>query len=284
MVFLWHYFSHENDDRCCRPAGGAEGAASGPRLEGGTGSRDPGGRRSTRGRNCFHPHGIEAQGQGSSRNPLDASCPRLPSTGARDARTRAAVKAADTSVVVAAFASWHEKHDAARRALDEGVRLDRALFARDLFGAYCGCRRRTAQPGEVARDFLAARFSGELLRLGGQRVTGSFLRALPERGRERRRSLRRARRGNCGCAWGRARYLRSAGAANIRALRRPLPGLIGYPPDRDDLRGRSSGDRRHLGFLAKPQSHSFPHGTPIRIGRHRGSVQPESNDERASGA
>ena len=33
------------------------------------------------------------------------------------------MKAADTSVVIAAFASWHEKHEAARRALDEGLRL-----------------------------------------------------------------------------------------------------------------------------------------------------------------
>jgi hypothetical protein len=30
---------------------------------------------------------------------------------------------ADTSLVVAAFASWHEKHEAARRALDEGLNL-----------------------------------------------------------------------------------------------------------------------------------------------------------------
>lgn len=34
------------------------------------------------------------------------------------------MKAADTSlVVVAAFASWHEQHDATRRVLDGGVRL-----------------------------------------------------------------------------------------------------------------------------------------------------------------
>ena len=33
------------------------------------------------------------------------------------------MKAADTSLVVAAFASWHENHDGARRALDSGLRL-----------------------------------------------------------------------------------------------------------------------------------------------------------------
>lgn len=32
------------------------------------------------------------------------------------------MKAADTSVVVAAFASWHEYHDRARDALDRGLR------------------------------------------------------------------------------------------------------------------------------------------------------------------
>ncbi len=33
------------------------------------------------------------------------------------------MKAADTSVVVAAFASWHETHEPARRALDGGLQL-----------------------------------------------------------------------------------------------------------------------------------------------------------------
>ena len=33
------------------------------------------------------------------------------------------LKAADTSLVVAAFASWHETHEPARRALDGGLRL-----------------------------------------------------------------------------------------------------------------------------------------------------------------
>ena len=33
------------------------------------------------------------------------------------------MRAADTSLVIAAFASWHEAHDVARRALDGGLRL-----------------------------------------------------------------------------------------------------------------------------------------------------------------
>jgi len=33
------------------------------------------------------------------------------------------VRAADTSLVIAAFASWHQTHDLARKALDAGLRL-----------------------------------------------------------------------------------------------------------------------------------------------------------------
>ena len=33
------------------------------------------------------------------------------------------MKAADTSSVIAAFASWHESHEVARRALNDGLRL-----------------------------------------------------------------------------------------------------------------------------------------------------------------
>ncbi len=33
------------------------------------------------------------------------------------------MKVADTSLVVAAFASWHEKHEPARSALDQGLAL-----------------------------------------------------------------------------------------------------------------------------------------------------------------
>jgi predicted nucleic acid-binding protein len=45
------------------------------------------------------------------------------------------VKAADTSLVVTAFASWHDKHDGARRALDDGLRL-RALRAPNVLRSH----------------------------------------------------------------------------------------------------------------------------------------------------
>jgi predicted nucleic acid-binding protein len=72
--------------------------------------------------------------------------------------------AADTSLVVAAFASWHESHEPARRALDEGARL----IEHCALETYCVLTRlppphRT--PGAVVRDFLAVRFREPFLRL-----------------------------------------------------------------------------------------------------------------------
>jgi hypothetical protein len=40
----------------------------------------------------------------------------------RDVGAGAALRAADTGVIVAAFASWREKHEVARRKLDAGLR------------------------------------------------------------------------------------------------------------------------------------------------------------------
>jgi predicted nucleic acid-binding protein len=89
------------------------------------------------------------------------------------------VRVADTSLVVAAFASWHEKHDAARRVLDAGVRLVE----------HCGLETysvltRLPAPhrarGEIVRDFLAARFPQPFLRLSPQAYK-NFLLGLPER-------------------------------------------------------------------------------------------------------
>jgi hypothetical protein len=49
------------------------------------------------------------------------------------------VKAADTSVAVAAFASWHEFHDRARKAPDSGVRLiDHCSL--ETYSVLPGCR------------------------------------------------------------------------------------------------------------------------------------------------
>ena len=70
----------------------------------------------------------------------------------------------DTSVVVAGFASWHESHDAARRALDEGP----ALVAHCALEAYSVLTRLPAPhraPAHVVAEFLAARFPGAWLAL-----------------------------------------------------------------------------------------------------------------------
>jgi predicted nucleic acid-binding protein len=84
--------------------------------------------------------------------------------------------AADTSVVVAAFASWHEGHEAALRALRRGVRLP----AQVLVESYSVLTRlppphRAAAP--VVESFLAERFPGAPLALPGSEYR-ALLRAM----------------------------------------------------------------------------------------------------------
>jgi predicted nucleic acid-binding protein len=89
------------------------------------------------------------------------------------------VKAADTSVVVAAFASWHEKHEPARLALDQGL----ALIEHCGLETYSVLTRLPAPhraPGSVVRDFIAARFDSEFLRVT-PRAYRDFLLKLPEK-------------------------------------------------------------------------------------------------------
>jgi len=74
------------------------------------------------------------------------------------------MKAADTSVVVAAFASWHEKHEAARRALDEGLGLVEHC-ALETYSVLTRLPPPHRAPGEVVRDFIVARFPAPFLRL-----------------------------------------------------------------------------------------------------------------------
>ena len=75
--------------------------------------------------------------------------------------------AADTSVVVAAFASWHEGHAAASRALQRKPRLP----AQVLVESYSVLTRLPA-PHRAAADlvdaFLAERFAGAILTLPEQ--------------------------------------------------------------------------------------------------------------------
>jgi predicted nucleic acid-binding protein len=76
------------------------------------------------------------------------------------------VKAVDTSIVVAAFASWHEHHTAARRVLDTGVRLiDHCAL--ETYSVLTRLPAPHRSPARVVRDFLRARFPSPFLRLGG---------------------------------------------------------------------------------------------------------------------
>ena len=74
------------------------------------------------------------------------------------------MKAGDTSVVVAAFASWHESHDAARRVLDNGLRLIEhcALETYSVLTRLPPPHRTSAA---LVRGFLQTRFPQPFLRL-----------------------------------------------------------------------------------------------------------------------
>jgi predicted nucleic acid-binding protein len=74
------------------------------------------------------------------------------------------LRAADTSVVVAAFASWHENHEAARRALDRGLQLIEHC-AIETYSVLTRLPPPHRTSGEIVRDFLMARFPGPWLRM-----------------------------------------------------------------------------------------------------------------------
>ena len=90
------------------------------------------------------------------------------------------MKAADTSVVVAAFASWHESHDQARRALDGGLRLIEHC-ALETYSVLSRLPPPHRTAGELIRDFLTARFPQPFLRLSGQ-AHKDFILELPAHG------------------------------------------------------------------------------------------------------
>lgn len=82
------------------------------------------------------------------------------------------MRAVDTSVVVAAFSTWHEQHRAARRALDD----EPAIAAHSLVESYSVLTRLPAPfraPGELAGAFLLDRFPG-----GGLHPRGDVIAAL----------------------------------------------------------------------------------------------------------
>ena len=89
------------------------------------------------------------------------------------------MKAADTSVVVAAFASWHESHEAARRALDGGLRLVEhcALVTYSVLTRLPPPHRTS---GELVIEFLAARFPRPFLRMS-ETAYRSFIMGLTDK-------------------------------------------------------------------------------------------------------
>ncbi len=89
------------------------------------------------------------------------------------------MKAADSSLVIAAFASWHEMHEPARKHLDGGLRLVEHC-ALESYSVLTRLPSPHRSPGNLVRDFLAARFPDSPLRLGVAEFR-KFLLGLPER-------------------------------------------------------------------------------------------------------
>jgi predicted nucleic acid-binding protein len=90
------------------------------------------------------------------------------------------VKAADTSVVVAAFASWHEKHDVAHRAIDRGVDLV-AHCALETYSVLTRLPAPHRVSGALVWEFLAGRFPRPFLQLADRQYR-TFLGTLADAG------------------------------------------------------------------------------------------------------
>lgn len=74
------------------------------------------------------------------------------------------MRVVDTSVVVAGFATWHERHESARRVLDGSPRLVEHC-ALESYSVLTRLPAPHRAPSDVARDFLAARFRRPFLRM-----------------------------------------------------------------------------------------------------------------------
>jgi predicted nucleic acid-binding protein len=74
------------------------------------------------------------------------------------------VIAVDTSVVVAAFATWHDRHAAARAVVDSGARLV-AHCAMESYSVLTRLPPPHRAPADVVSEFLATRFSDSWLAL-----------------------------------------------------------------------------------------------------------------------
>jgi predicted nucleic acid-binding protein len=90
------------------------------------------------------------------------------------------VKAVDTSVVVAAFASWHEKHEQARESVDGEVRLVEHC-ALETYSVLTRLPAPHRAPADLVRQFLREWFPQPYLRLSAAAYR-SFLTRLPDHG------------------------------------------------------------------------------------------------------
>jgi predicted nucleic acid-binding protein len=89
------------------------------------------------------------------------------------------MRTADTSLAVAAFASWHERHEAARRVLDGGLHLVEHC-ALETYSVLTRLPAPHRVRGDIVRDFIKARFPQPFLRLSAEAYR-AFISGLPER-------------------------------------------------------------------------------------------------------
>jgi len=90
------------------------------------------------------------------------------------------LKAADTSLVVAAFASWHVNHESARRALDGGLRLIEHC-ALETYSVLTRLPSPHRSESMIVREFLETRFAQPFLGLDA-RAYRDFVLGLPDHG------------------------------------------------------------------------------------------------------
>ena len=86
----------------------------------------------------------------------------------------------DSSVVVAAFASWHELHEPARATLERGPRLA-AQAALESYSVLTRLPPPHRAPADLVRDFLAFSFPDAYLALAPRRFA-TFLTGLADKG------------------------------------------------------------------------------------------------------
>ncbi len=86
--------------------------------------------------------------------------------------------APDTSVIVAAFASWHELHEAADRAVRQGTRLI-GHCAVETYSVLTRLPPPHRAPASLVRQFLEARFGDDWLVLDASGLAGILFR-LPD--------------------------------------------------------------------------------------------------------